>query len=89
MKGPGSGVQIPRVMNKATLVTVCTVRNWNQADQMIGWLRGAGLHAMNLPLPPRLSTAGPEAAFPIQVPVEEADAAKELLDSYPGKERLA
>lgn len=48
---------------------------------MISNLRGAGLHPVDLSMSADCSLLGAAVSFPIQVPIEEAVAAKELLDS--------
>lgn len=48
---------------------------------MICNLRGAGLHPVDLSMSADCSLLGAEISFPIQVPIEEAVAARDLLDS--------
>ncbi len=74
------------VMDKSTYLTLCRAQSAAEADQFISQLRRAGLHPVDSPLSSHVSPGGEEVFFPIQVPAEEADAAKELLDSYAARE---
>ncbi len=47
---------------------------------MVGLLRRAGLHPADLTLSSPLPVEGAERSFPIQVPAEEAEAARKVLE---------
>ncbi len=68
-------------MSTTVFARVRTVTSSTEADRIINNLRGAGLHPLELSMSADCSLLGREVCFPIQVPIEEAVAAKELLDS--------
>ena len=69
-------------MNPPAFSVVRTVRTAVQADMLISFLRGEGLHPNDINTSAHFSLAGAEIDFPIEVPTEELDAAQELLKAY-------
>ena len=45
-------------------------------------LRAAGVHPLDLSLSPHFSVAGTEISYAIEIPTDEAVAAREILQSY-------
>jgi len=68
-------------MGTAIFAKVRTARTSVEAGRVISRLREAGLHPVDLSMSAELSLLGAAVAFPIQVPIEEAEAAKEFLDA--------
>jgi hypothetical protein len=66
-------------MNPPAFSVVHTTSTAMEAEMLMTVLRGGGLHPLDLNMSAHFSLAGAEISFPIQVPTEEADAAKELL----------
>jgi len=71
-------------MGTTVFARVRTATSSIEADRLISNLRGAGLHPVELSMSADCSLLGREVGFPIQVPIEEAVAARELLDSCDG-----
>jgi hypothetical protein len=68
-------------MGTTVFARVRTATSSVEADRMISSLRGAGLHPVDLSMSADCSLQGNAVGFPIQVPIEEAVAARELLDA--------
>jgi hypothetical protein len=68
-------------VRKSTFTTICNVQISSEAETLLGLLRGAGLHPVDLSLTTPLALAGAEQSFSIQVPNEEADAARALFEA--------
>jgi hypothetical protein len=68
-------------MRRSSFIRVHTSRTWCVAEEMVGRLRQAGLHPAELSLTTPLAPLDANPAYPIEVPVEEADLARELLKS--------
>ncbi|HWD92995.1 MAG TPA: hypothetical protein VG938_11690 [Verrucomicrobiae bacterium] len=66
-------------MRKTAFTTVDTVRNSNEAEHLIVLLRSAGLHPADLAMTTPLAMPGTVTRFPIQVPGEETELAKNVL----------
>ena len=62
-------------------MTVRRTRTSAEAGQMIGLLRNAGLHPVDLLLSAPFALPGNHTTFPVQVPTEEAGAAEQVLNS--------
>jgi hypothetical protein len=69
-------------MNTQAVTTIRTARTLAEADLLIASLRAAGLHPVELSTYSHFSLAGVEIEYPIRVQTDEAQAAKELLNSY-------
>ncbi len=69
-------------MSNSTFTTVRTVRTPIEGDVILSALRAAGLHPVDLSLSPHFSVAGTEISYAIDVPTQEAVAARDLLESY-------
>jgi hypothetical protein len=67
-------------MRKSAFTTVTTARSTSDAETLLALLRRGGLHPVDLSLSAPLPLAGVERSFPIDVPGEEADAARNLLE---------
>jgi hypothetical protein len=67
-------------MRNSTYTTIKVARTSGEADVMIGRLRNGGLHPTDLALAAPLTIAGTEPEFPVEVPIEEAELAKKLLE---------
>ena len=59
------------------------------AEQTVGQLRKAGLHPVDLSLSTPLFQPGTKPAFPIEVPVDEARAALEIVASLASTPSIA
>jgi hypothetical protein len=68
-------------MRKSPFITVFTTRMWGEADEIMGRLRKAGLHPADLSLTTPLTPPGANPTYPIEVPVEEVDLAREVMKS--------
>jgi hypothetical protein len=66
-------------MRKAAFTTIRTVQSFSEAESELRLLRRAGLHPVDLSLSAPLPLNGSREPFPIQVPSNEADAARGLL----------
>jgi hypothetical protein len=66
-------------MKESVFTTVCTTQNGNEAERLLGMLRNAGLHPVDLPASAPLAGPNVRQTFPIQVPPEEEDAARQVL----------
>jgi hypothetical protein len=62
-------------------MTVKVALTPHEASMMIDRLRNSGLHPTELALVAPLAAPDAKAEFPVEVPVEEAQLAKELLES--------
>jgi hypothetical protein len=69
-------------MNAPSFSVVRTVRTAAEADMLIAFLRSEGLHPLDINTSAHFSLAGAEIDFPIEVPTEELEAARELLKAY-------
>ena len=69
-------------MNTPAFSVVQTVRTAEQADMLITFLRNEGLHPVDINTSAHFSLAGAEIDFPIKVPTEELESARELLSAY-------
>ena len=76
-----AGVRTPgnEVMRQTAFVTIRKPRTPEEARKLIGILRDAGLHPMDLGLSTPLAPPGKTPPYPVQVPSEETEAAKEAL----------
>jgi len=68
-------------MRKAAFTTVFTARTSSEAEALIHRLRILGLHPAALGLTAPLAFSGTEARFPVEIPSDELDEAKRILDS--------
>jgi len=66
-------------MKEATMTMVHAARNSTEAEEVIGRLRHAGLHPAELTFSAPLRLPGSEQTFPVEVPAEEAEAARAVL----------
>lgn len=66
-------------MRRAAFNTVCRTRTSVEAERLIGLLRNAALHPVDLPLTAPLALADSHPTFPVQVPSEEEEAARQVL----------
>jgi hypothetical protein len=66
-------------MSLPAFSVVHTTRTAMEAEMLRSILDRAGLHPLELNTAAHFSLAGAEISFPIEVPSDEADAAKELL----------
>jgi hypothetical protein len=64
-------------------MTVKIATTSHEANRMMDRLRHHGLHPADLALTAPLSTPDAEPEFPVEVPVEEAGLARELLEIAP------
>ena len=71
-------------MGTTVFARVRTATSSIEADRMISSLRGAGLHPVDLSMSADCSLLGKAVDFHIQVPIEEAVAARELLEACDG-----
>ncbi|MBC8094323.1 MAG: hypothetical protein H7Y43_00795 [Akkermansiaceae bacterium] len=71
-------------MSTSAFTTVRTTWTAIEADILLGVLRAAGLHPLDLATSNQFTIAGVEGSFPIVVPTEEAAQAIEILNSHPG-----
>lgn len=69
-------------MRKSMFTRIYATRVWNEADELMGRLRHAGLHPAELSLTTPLAPPGANTTYPIEVPVEEADEAREVVKSF-------
>lgn len=72
-------------MDTPAFTVVKTARTAIEADMLIGVLRSAGLHPLDLDTTSHFSIAGADVSFHIEVPTSEVGAAKALLDSFGSK----
>jgi len=70
------------MMNTPAFTVIRTTRTAIEADLIVSFLRGAGLHPVDFSFSPHFSLGGTEIPFPIEVPTTEIDAAKDLLKDY-------
>jgi hypothetical protein len=68
-------------MRRSAFTRIHTAWTSSEADEIVGRLRYAGLHPVDLRLLTPLAVPGAEPVFPIEVPAEEAAAARELMMS--------
>jgi hypothetical protein len=76
-------------MNTPAFSFVRTVRTAVEADMLITFMRSAGLHPLDINTSSHFSLAGAGIEFPIEVPTEELDSARELLKGYDDSSRTA
>ena len=76
-------------MNNSAYTVVRTARTEMEADRIVEALLSAGFHPADLDPSAHYSFAEEEAAFRIEVPAGEADAAREFLKSYSDPESEA
>jgi hypothetical protein len=69
-------------MHSSSFTTIRTARTAVEADMMLAALRAAGMHPLELSTSSHFSVAGADVSFPIDVPVSEAEAAREILAAY-------
>lgn len=69
-------------MNTPAFSVARTVRTAVQAEMLITFLRHEGLHPIDINTSAHFSLAGAEIDFPIKVPTEELESARELLNAY-------
>ena len=75
-------------MKTSPLKTVGTARTAIEADLILGRLRAAGLHPVDLRMFGHFTLAGADIDFPIQVPSNEARVAGEILRSWRSDETV-
>ena len=68
-------------MKEPALTTIFTAEHADQAEEIIGWLRAAGIHPAELGLTAPVPLEHSEPKFPIEVPSEEAERARSFLES--------
>jgi hypothetical protein len=68
-------------MDVSAFQTVFTSRTQSEADIIIGLLRSAGLHPLDLDTSPHFGFAGAEAGYRVEIPQTELDAARKVLSS--------
>jgi hypothetical protein len=68
-------------MRKSAFTTIRRTRTSAKAGRLVGLLRNAGLHPVDMPLSAPLALPGNHPTFPVQVPSEEASAAEQVLNS--------
>ena len=59
-----------------------------EADLVISFLTANGFHPLDLEMSPHISLGGADLAYYVEVPPEEADAAREVLKAH-GYEKIA
>ena len=68
-------------MDTAAFQTVYTSGTQAEADIVIGLLRSAGLHPLDLQTSPHVGFAGAEVGYRVEVPKQELDEAREVLST--------
>ncbi len=71
-------------MNTLTSVKVFVAETWAAAEETVARLRQAGLHPLDLSVSTPLSTPGKNSEFPVEVPSEERELARALVESPAG-----
>ncbi len=66
-------------MRKSAFITICRMRTSVEAERLIGLLRKAGLHPTDLALSAPCAVADEHLTFPVEVPCDEAGAARQIL----------
>jgi hypothetical protein len=79
----GKRTKKSEIMKEATLATIFTADTSREAEAIIQRLRTSGLHPAELGLTVPISFAHTERKFPIEVPVEEAETARTVLENRP------
>jgi hypothetical protein len=69
-------------MDTPAYTVVRTARTEMEADRVVAALMSAGFHPADLEASSHFEFAGEEAAFRIEVPAGEANAASEFLKTY-------
>jgi hypothetical protein len=69
-------------MRKHPFVTVSTAPDSKAAEMLAAVLRRAGLHPADVPLVAPLPAQGAKISVPIEVPAEEAEAARQALNAH-------
>jgi len=59
-----------------------TTQTTSEADLLIAAMRIAGLHPLDLDTTSHYSFAGLNISYPVEIPTEELDVAREFLRSY-------
>lgn len=67
-------------MSQLAFTTIERAPTAGEADILMAALRAAGLHPLELAMSDHFSVAGVDISYPITVPSEEAEAAREVLD---------
>ena len=68
-------------MDTVTFQTVYMSGTQAEADIVIGLLRSAGLHPLDLQTSPHVGFAGAEVGYRVEVPKKEWDEAREVLST--------
>jgi hypothetical protein len=69
-------------MNGSAFTVVRTARSEAEAERVVEALLSAGFHPADLDASSHYSFAEEEAAFPVEVPAGEADAARAFLKTH-------
>jgi hypothetical protein len=70
-------------MRDTGLTTVFTAQTSREAESIIGWLRTEGLHPAVLGVTQPMRIEHEAQDFPVEVPVEEVEKAKNALQHRP------
>jgi hypothetical protein len=73
---------IPETMRDA-LTTIFVARRSNEAEEIIGSLKTAGLHPAELALTTPVPFERSQPRFPIEVPFDEIDKARTVVENGP------
>jgi hypothetical protein len=76
-------------MDKPPFTTIRTARTAIEADLLMSALRCEDLHPLELNTFGHFSLAGADISYQIQVPSEEAEKAREILESLPANTQEA
>ena len=68
-------------MNAMMSVKVTATQKWSVAEKILARLRKAGLHPLDLSLSTPLVPLGKKATYPIEVPADEANVARQVVNS--------
>jgi len=69
-------------MSNPSFTTVRTARTQVQADLLIGLLKNAGLHPLELDTASHISLAGVDIDYSVRVPSAELEEARKILSEY-------
>ena len=69
-------------MDTPAFATVRTARTLMEADVIMTALRSAGLNPVEQGMAGHFSLAGSDIEYPVHVPTEELDAAREVLQAH-------
>jgi hypothetical protein len=69
-------------MRRGTFVSVRTAPSSSEAGFLAAKLRSAGLHPADVPLVAPFAADNGRMSFPVEVPAEEAGAARKVLESH-------